>query len=352
MPSTSGYSAIDRLFHRLALSSRVAGELFFDVENVMHGRDCQDVRDGAHVIVSGLARAGTTILMRMLHDAGSFASLTYRDMPLVMAPNLWHGVVKRFQKSSERTERAHGDGVMVDFDSPEALEEVFWRTFCGPDYIGSRVLRPMRASQEVIDHYRRYVSLILKRHNRSRYLAKNNNSTVRFPSIVKAFPNATIIVPFRHPIAQASSLLAQHRNFIKRHEQDSFSRCYMDWLAHYEFGTNHRRFVFDAAERGEFEDPLNVSYWLDLWLDFYRYAIQQAEILGHSIMFFSYERLVSDPSTVRERLFDRLGLEPSAPLEVRQRLVGLSLPAMGDRPDLQATYEDLTARADRALSMP
>ncbi len=103
--------------------------MFFDIEKAMHGGDCPDATNGQHVFVSGLARSGTTLLMRMLHDTDEFASLTYRDMPLVMAPNLWRRLSGAFQKSMARQERAHGDGLQVDYDSPEALEEVFWRTF-------------------------------------------------------------------------------------------------------------------------------------------------------------------------------------------------------------------------------
>ena len=33
-------------------------------------------------------------------------------------------VITLFRKSGEMRERAHGDGMMIDFDSPEALEEM------------------------------------------------------------------------------------------------------------------------------------------------------------------------------------------------------------------------------------
>ena len=61
-------------------------------------------------------------------------------------------------------ERAHGDAIMVDFDSPEALEEVFWRTFCGTAYIRSDRLTTMQADAETIDRFRRYVGSIHRRY--------------------------------------------------------------------------------------------------------------------------------------------------------------------------------------------
>ena len=35
-----------------------------------------------------------------------------------------------------KTERAHGDDVLVDADSPESFDEVFWRIFTGDEYLG------------------------------------------------------------------------------------------------------------------------------------------------------------------------------------------------------------------------
>ena len=317
--SPEGYGAASRLFHKIALSGRATPEMFFDIEKTMYGGDLSDSTGGAHIFVSGLARSGTTLLMRMLHDTRAFASLTYRDMPLVMAPNLWKKIGGAFQKSMDRRERAHGDGLEVDYDSPEALEEVFWRTFCGPDYILADELRPMAADEETIDEFRLYVALILKRYEKARYLSKNNNSILRLPSIVAAFPQATVLIPFRDPLAQAASLLRQHQLFTKTHSEDAFSRQYMSWLAHHEFGGDQRRFVFDEAQGAEYGNPDDLSYWLDVWIDAYSYLAKQADTLGQNLLFFSYERLTDAPEEVRVQLFDRLGLETEAPLEVRDR---------------------------------
>lgn len=342
------YSAADRLFHQIALSGRATPELFFDIEKMLHADGCPDATDGAHIFVSGLARAGTTVLTRMLYDTGELASLTYRDMPLVMAPNLWRALSGGSQKSMEKRERAHGDGLLVDFDSPEALEEVFWRTFCGPDYIGAHALQPMRAEADVIDDFRLYVALILKRYGRARYLSKNNNSILRLSSIAAAFPQATILIPFREPGAQAASLLAQHQRFLKVHAEDPFSRRYMDWLAHHEFGANHRRFAFDGAGSEDFGDPSRLDYWADLWIDVHRRLLKAAEELGSRAIFFSHERLLANPRTVRLRLFERLGLAASAPLEIRSG-AGRQQETFHRHDEARALYEELDALAAEAL---
>ena len=123
------------------------------------------------------------MLMRMLHDTQAFCSLTYRDMPFVLAPNTWARLTGLSRRDVAARERAHGDGIIVDVDSPEALEEVFWGVFCGPAYIGPETLRPMEADDDVLEQFRRYVAIILKRYQADRYLSKNNNNLLRLPSL-------------------------------------------------------------------------------------------------------------------------------------------------------------------------
>ena len=343
--SPEGYGSASRLFHRIALSGRMTPEMFFDIEKAMHGSGLDDVKSEQHVFVSGLARSGTTLLMRMLHDSNEFASLTYRDMPLVMAPNFWAGMSKGSQKSMERSERAHGDGLEVDFDSPEALEEVFWRVFCGEQYIGDTELRPMNADAEVIDDFRTYVALILKRYGGRRYLSKNNNSILRISSLIRAFPNAAVLIPFRDPVSQAKSLLNQHQRFSEIHINDKFSKNYMSWLAHHEFGGDHRRFNFGIQSNSERSDPFSLDYWLDLWIEAYSFLLAEAEALGAQVTFFSYERLVENPEAIRSRLFSRLNLAPGvAPLEVRTTAPKKSDEESPDRiEEAQSIYDRLTA---------
>src|SRR3546814_15140574 len=60
-------------------------------------------------------------------------------MPMVMAPLLWSRISGAFRLDGHRQERAHGDGVLIDFDSPEALEEVLWRAFWPAKYTRDRI---------------------------------------------------------------------------------------------------------------------------------------------------------------------------------------------------------------------
>jgi hypothetical protein len=305
---TGAYGPWDQFIHRLALGNEAVAELSFSIERTCFRVPADAATDRKHVFVAGLARAGTTVLMRRLYGTGAFRSLTYRDMPFVLAPNLWERITRTSRKDMAAEERAHGDGIRVDFDSPEALEEVFWRVHCGDAYLRWDRLVPMTTTQEEEARFRQYVALLLRKDPSKRYLSKNNNNILRLPSLSRCFPNAVVIVPFRDPFQQALSLMRQHQAFSERHRDDVFSRQYMTWLGHHEFGLGHRPFVFDASQMPirKARDPLSdPGYWVRLWIDSYTYLDETAPA---SCAFLSYERLCEDVDTVWPRMCADLDL--------------------------------------------
>jgi len=300
----SDYSLGDRVLHRLALGSPLIGRISFDIDQTVAklrvGR-----KEESPVFISGLARAGTTILMRTFYETGEFRSLTYRDMPFVLMPNLWKVLSTAFQKNQIAKERAHGDGIEVNFDSPEAFEEVFWKTFLADDYLFKDHLSPHAPNTEVIDQFRHFVSHVVlsaDHPEQQRYLSKNNNNVLRLGSIRKAFPAALIIVPFRDPVQQAISLLKQHTQFCVMHKRDKFSRDYMEWLGHHEFGGTHRPFQFGERWRVTpiQNDPENINYWLALWINTYNYLLETA---SKDTLFLCFEELCREPQKVMSSLF-------------------------------------------------
>ena len=300
----SDYSSSARIMHRLALASPQRGELLFDIEKGLAPEPPAGAAEGRHIFVTGLARAGTTILMRAIHESGTFASLTYRDMPFVMAPNLWARLSGSSRRETAKAERAHGDGVLVDFDSPEALEEPFWRTFCGSDFIHADALVPHAVDDETIEKYRGFVSHVLARYGAPRYLAKNNNGILRLPATRAAFPSAAIVVPFRAPIDQALSLQNQHARFSA--PGDRFTQNYMTWLAHHEFGQDQRPFVFGGV-RPEGQ-PDEIDYWLSMWVRVHRHLLSQATDGGSAMIPISYEDLCQPDGVAWNALCARIGI--------------------------------------------
>ena len=285
------YSIGARVLHHMALDWPIMGEMAFDVERSLFLKSSPDPIPGKHVFVSGLARAGTTILMREVHKSDQFASLTYADMPFVLCPNAWNIISRRSSKERPAEERAHGDGILVDVNSPEALDEVFWRVFARQEYIKCDGLYPHTPDEETLSYYRDYIRLVLRHRKKTRYLSKNNNNILRISALHRQFPNAVFLVPVREPLSHAQSLLSQHRRFLSR---NGITRRYMIWLGHHEFGAAHRPFVLDAGS-ARFTDASSLDYWLEQWVRCYSYLDQVSQVCRDRTYFVPYERLCNLP---------------------------------------------------------
>ena len=179
----------------------------FDLEKMLFLNHNQHISN-KHVFVSGMARSGTTILLNAIYKTNEFGSLTYDDMPFILSTNLW----KKFKVDTlnvGNNERAHGDGIKINIKSPEAFEEVFWKTF-------------NKGEVNLSIEFNNFINLILKNKNQIRYLSKNNQNINRIDLIKTNFPKSSILIPFRDPLQHAYSLLTQHKKFTKLQKNDNF----------------------------------------------------------------------------------------------------------------------------------
>ena len=348
----AAYSFLDRFLHRLALQAVPIAELSFDIDQQVVRDDPKEIVGERHVFVSGLARAGTTVLMRHFHATGAYRSLTYRDMPFVLAPNLWRRLTRHSKREVATAERAHGDRILVDVDSPESLDEVFWRIFAGEDYIEKTHLQPHSPNPETTWKYVCYVNAILTAQETRlpRYLSKNNNNILRLNSIRQAFPRALILIPFRDPLAQADSLLRQHRILMEMQAEDRFVMSYMTWLVHHEFGHDHRPFRFSE------EDPTlqlshgadTIEYWLGIWCAAYEWLERS---VPEGAIFVCYEDLCND-TEVWARLAEIAGITAVRDDDNTFRLSNVKVEAANDldlAEQASAIYARLADRARAAL---
>ena len=288
-----------RLLHRLALGTQLVRETTLDVAQMVAGEQ-PSVKDKQHVFVAGLARSGTTALLRALHESDQFASQTYADMPFVLAPNLWP-LDRQKVEAGTSSERAHGDGILVNASSPEAFEEVFWKTAMDlpvakkqPEVVLTGDLS-MLPSDELTEKFHKYVDSIAAAYQRERYLSKNNGNIVRLHWLHHAFPNATVLVPFRHPDSQAASLFQQHQHFCKAQSEDSFVLHYMNSLGHHEFGLGRRPYLPAQGILG-FTDATNIDHWYEQWLLAYSSMLKLIEQKHDWLVPVCYE-IINDAST-------------------------------------------------------
>ena len=146
----NNYTWLEQKLHQLALSSQFMREVIFDFESTYMP---SSTKTDNHIFIAGLARSGSTILLNALHKSNIFASLSYTDMPFILAPNLWSKISIN-KNNLELKERAHGDGIKVSIESPEAFEEVFWKTFAD------------ESEEELEEKFRIYVKNIMHKYKK------------------------------------------------------------------------------------------------------------------------------------------------------------------------------------------
>jgi len=308
------YSTLDRLLHRLAFSHASVQFAAADCEAAALGSAFRGLPAERPIFVTSLPRAGTTIILSALSRLPQLGTHLYRDMPFVMAPLLWSRLSGRMQKASELRERAHGDGLRISADSPEAFEEVIWRAFWPGKYRPDGIElwtaddENLQANAFLRDHFRKIVALRCgARAAGGRYLSKNNANIARVDYLAASMPDATILVPLRRPLDHAASLLLQHRNFLALHGRDRFAARYMADIGHYEFGELHRPILFPGfAEARRGLTPDGIDYWLAYWIAAFRHLYRNRDRL----IFVSYEHLCAGGEAGLAQLCRRLGVDP------------------------------------------
>lgn len=288
------YSDWGRLLHRILLDNRFINLFLFQLDKRMHAKRVRIKRDD-FVLVTGLARAGTTAITNLLYQSDKFHSLTYRNMPFILAPGFRFGS----RQKATLKERAHGDHLMVGVDSVEALEEPFFYYHNPHPYQGESV-KSYTLTERENDRYIQYQNLIPRRGSTTRYLSKNNNSIIRLSELINWNPSSKVLLMFRHPMEQASSLHAQHERFIFKQDQDGFVLEYMNWLKHFEFGKGHKPFHLGEHSFVSKYSSSTLNYWLELWIYYYEYALQ---FLPHpQILPIDYAEFLAEPNLVRNRV--------------------------------------------------
>lgn len=315
MKPSAAYGAMDRALHHLAFASTEAQLALADVETGLYKKTLDRIEIREPVFITSLPRAGTTLLLEVLSVLPDFAGHTYRVMPFVLCPLVWDRISRPFRRTAKAAERAHGDGVVIGFDSPEAFEEVVWLKFWQSHYHDDRidVWEADDIDEEfeafLRDHMRKIIALgavsggdIPER----RYLSKNNANIARLDTLTAMFPDCHILIPIRDPWDHAASMQRQHERFAQIHRTDGFARRYMEWLGHYEFGAAHRPMDFNGwRSRYAGHSAFDPAYWLTYWGECYTRVL---EADPRRLVFIDYDRLCAAPNRSLAALGEALGI--------------------------------------------
>ena len=310
-------SMADRFVHAIAFSSPMVLKTAAALEERLV-RDSLCELPKPPIFVTSLARGGTTALLNALHDVPGIATHIYRDMPFLTAPNLWNRLAGGDKRGVERHQRAHGDGLEIDLDSPEAFEEVLWKMYWpekyGRDSIelwGPQDRKP-EAEQIIAQHmvkiiYARAAQADKNGIKPSRYCSKNNAHIARISYLSEAFPGCRIVVPVRRPECHAASLLRQHLNFLALQAKDEFIERYMRDIGHFEFGQIFKPFDFPGFDVNRFE-PKEHNFWLNYWVHTFGYILEHQE----NCIFVLQDELRASPEKTMAALCELLEISPGS----------------------------------------
>ena len=325
MDNINNHSFLEKALHTLAFSPWASFTQLANLESRRFKKELDRIEIDQPVFITALPRAGTTLLLQICVQTSRFGAHTYADMPFVTTPVIWNRFASFFRHVGASRERVHGDGMLVNTNSPESFEEVIWKGFWPSRYRKDHIVpwdKPSYPEFEVFfrDHIKKII--LLRSVNRIpplRYVSKNNLNIARIRYLKQIFPDATIIVPFRDPVQQASSLLRQHRNFINIHQESPFARKYMEDTGHFDFGMNLRPIAFDnwIVKKQGF-DVNTLSFWLEYWWHTYNYLLVNAAGIVH---FFSYDAFCQGPENGLELLARLVGIENQDSLKQHSRQI-------------------------------
>jgi len=288
------YSASSKLLHHIALDHFNISRNLFALEKKLYVSKIRSINPD-YVIVSGLARSGTTALTNLLYQHGNFSSLSYENMPFLMNPVTWKKIYR--PRTKQKLERTHGDRIMVNHKSIEAFEEYFFKVHLRDAFITEAALQEHELNPNIYHQYLCYIHLIKKRD--AYYLAKNNNLILRYRSLRKFNPYFKALFMFREPIEHATSLWTQHQNFIQQQNDDPFILTYMNWLCHHEFGLNHKPFYLSNQHFHASYAISSVNYWIEIWIYYYQELLKIVqEETGNKMFLIHYEDLLNSPRSL------------------------------------------------------
>lgn len=308
--SVNRYSSGDRMLHMLAFSSPSVPRMASTLEDRLMSRNVAEP-SGPPIFVTSLARGGTTAILNALHSVPEIATHTYRDMPFLTAPLLWNFLGRRSKRQVARHQRAHGDGLEIDLNSPEAFEEVIWKMFWPDKFKGDDIAtwrtedRNAKADRFLAQHMKKIIQARSSKLEArpSRYCSKNNTNIARISYLIDTFPDCKIVIPVRKPECHAASLLRQHNNFLKLHVGDDFVRRYMRDIGHYEFGLLHKPIAFNGFDHSKHPSD-TPDYWIYYWTCAFEHVLQQRELC--TLVF--QDELRKDPDKVMGALIETLHL--------------------------------------------
>jgi hypothetical protein len=313
-----------------------------NLESRLLAESMQTITIERPIYISGLARSGTTILLELLARHPQLSTHRYRDFPPLHTPWLWNWFVDRAGRRDELpAERAHGDGIDVTSESPEAFEEVIWMAFFpdlhNPDK--SSVLTARDSNHVFERFYRDHIRKLLLVRGGQRYLSKANYNLTRLSYLLRLFPDASFILPVREPVSQIASLINQHTRFCREHARDARLQRHMSRCGHFEFGLDRSPINCGNMQlireiRQLWSEGYELEGWALYWRQLYGYVadlLEEDAAIRNATLLVDYEVLCNKPEQVMNALVSHCKL-PSDQFDLAQEAAATIRHAPSSRP--------------------
>ena len=304
------YSELDKLLHRQFLSKNPLSDFLYERLLRKSYKSKDTYKNDKHIFVTGLARAGTTSLLNKIFSSGEIDSLVYKYMPFILSPRISKYYAEKFiSKGNQKLyKRFHNDGIFINPDSPECLDEVLW-VRSNENYMESNLSIFDEIPDKTLDVYSYFLRAYSKKTSNHRMLIKNNNHHIRIETLSRYFKNSYFLLVFRDPLNHAMSLNRQHMNFKNLQKKDPFILEYMNLIGHREFGLGMKPFIYDKTNK--FYEKYNSSklnYWIAQWIETYNWILESNLKYISNIYFISYEKLCEQESYYKQ-ICDLVGIQ-------------------------------------------
>lgn len=272
------------------------------------------------IYVTGLARAGTTITLEMLSQHPDVATHRYLHMVMPYAPHWMQRFADKTPIMLSPTERLHKDRIMVNRNSPEAVEEIFWQRHFEDtlDETKSSIMRKDVSNPEFEEFYKEHIRKLMLDQMRTRYAAKNNYNIARMEYIQRFLPDVKFLIIIRNPFDHIASLSKQDMILSEVERQDP---RLLDWtkiIGHREFGAakicinlDDTDTVQDIRELWKNKETY-VTGWAKYWASIYshvHHTLKHNQNLADATLVVRYETLCGSPDETIDRIIEHTELD-------------------------------------------
>ncbi len=276
-------------------------------------RDMVKIRVDRPIYITGLARAGTTIVLEMLSKHPDLATHRYKHMLMPYLPHWVSQLAKRTNIYSEPFERYHKDGIFVTRESPEAVEEILWQKFFNRVFSeNTSNIFDMKVSNPKFEKfYRNHILKLILNQKSSRYLAKNNYNVTRMEYLLRIFPSSKFLLIIRNPVNHIASLIKQTRLFLGIEIKKPLFNEWLRMIGHREFGHNsicinvgNTELIHKIRKLWK-NNKTYVKGWAYYWASIYNYVADRLEKnkkLKSATLMVRYEDLCKTPAKIIDKI--------------------------------------------------